>query len=478
MSKIYFLAAAAIGAFAFSGSSAQAQYRMPPAQSLSGSCENVETLQSGYVTAVCRDDRGQYRWSSIYYPYCRTDLSNRDGILSCVGATATGGAYVRSQSQTQVSPVGAILGAIAGVIGGGNDDRPLYSPGAQYPTWGQSGYGDPRNDPRYGNQGWGSGWQGQWVPISRRRAWFEQRIINGERQGTITRVERVSLQREFSNLVTLENRYGRNGLSNQERIYLDRRFDQLGVRVTRENRDRDTIWANINSRQANLDARIDAGLRDRSLTPREAASLRSDFNELARLEANYRQGGLTNNERADLDRRFDQLSARIRSNRADDQTGWANINSRQANLDARIDAGVRDRSLTLREAVSLRSDFNELAQLEANYRQGGLTNMERADLDRRFDQLSARIQSDRADDQMGWANINSRQANLDARIDAGLRDRSLTPREAASLRSDFNALAQLEANYRQGGLTNNERADLDRRFDQLSARIQSARRDR
>jgi len=59
-----------------------------------------------------------------------------------------------------------------------------------------------------------------------------------------------------------------------------------------------------------------------------------------------------------------------------------------------------------------------------------------------------------------------------------VRDRSLTASEAASLRSDFNALVQLEANYRQGGLTNNERADLDRRFDQLSARIQSARRNR
>ena len=395
MPKINFLAAAAAGAFAFSGVPAEAQYRMSPAQSLSGSCENIDTLQSGYVTAVCRDDRGQYRWSSIYYPYCRTDLSNRDGILSCVGATASGGAYVQSPSRTRVSPVGAILGAIAGAIQGGNDYGPLYSPGAQYPSWGQAGYGDPRYDPRFGNQGWGNGWRGRWVPISRRRAWIEQRITNGERQGTITRLERVSLQREFNNLVALETRYSRNGLSNQERIYLDRRFDQLGVRVTRENRDRDTNWANINSRQTSLDARIDAGLRDRSLTAREAANLRSDFNALARLEANYRQGGLTNNERADLDRRFDQLSARIQSDRADDQTGWTNINSRQANLDARIDAGVRDRSLTASEAASLRSDFNALVRLETNYRQGGLTNNERADLDRRFDQLSARIQSAR-----------------------------------------------------------------------------------
>jgi len=395
MPKIHFLVAAAAGAFATSGVPAQAQYRMPPAQSLSGTCERIESLQSGYVTAVCRDDRGQFRWSSIYYPYCRTDLSNRDGILSCAGATASGGAYVQSQSQTQISPVGAILGAIAGAVQGGNNYGSPYSAGAQYPTWGQAGYGDPRYDPRFGNQGWGNGWQGRWVPISRRGAWITQRLTNGERQGTIMRAERMSLQREFNNLVALETRYSRNGLSSQERIYLDRRFDQLGIRVTRENRDGDTSWANINSRQTSLEARVDAGLRDRSLTAREAARLRSEFNALARLEANYRQGGLTSNERADLDRRFDQLSARIQSNRADDQTGWTNINARQANLDARIDAGVRTRTLTPSEAASLRSDFNALVRLEANYRQGGLTNSERTDLDRRFDRLSARIQSSR-----------------------------------------------------------------------------------
>jgi len=315
MSKTQFLALAAAGAFVLVALPAQAQYRTPPAQSLSGSCENIESLQSGYVTAICRDDRGQSRWSTIYYPNCRTDLANRDGMLSCVGATASGGNYVQARSQTQVSPAAAIIGAIAGALFGDNDTRPLYSQNARYPTWGQPGYGDPRNDPRFGDQGWGNGSNGRWVPISQRRAWFQQRLANGERQGAITRAERASLERDMYNLERLEARYSRNGLSNQERIDLDRRFDLLGVSVTRNNRDSDTQWASINQRQANLDARIDAGVRDRSLTTSEASSLRADFYALTRLEADYRQGGLTNNERADLDRRFDLLSARIQSAR-------------------------------------------------------------------------------------------------------------------------------------------------------------------
>lgn len=71
----------------------------------------------------------------------------------------------------------------------------------------------------------------------------------------------------------------------------------------------------------------------------------------------------------------------------------------------------------------------------------------------------------------GWMSINERQARLDARIDAGLRRGEITRVEARRLRAEFNGIARLEARYRRGGLSNWERADLDRRFDRLSAQI-------
>lgn len=358
----YTLAAVAAGAFALSGAPALAQSgRMAPAQSLAGSCRAVNTLDSGYVTAECRDESGRYRWSSVYYPQCRTNLINRDGMLYCTGARTNGGAYVQDDRGAQVAT--AVIGAIAGaLLGDNNDDR-----------------------------------GGQWAPI--------------------------------------------------------------------------------NQRQARLDARIDAGLRDRSLTRREAAQLRADFRSLERREAAYRRDGLSYQERADLDRRFDALSLRIKDQRDDGQTGWAPINQRQAQLDARIDAGVRDRSLTSQEAARLRSEFQALARLEASYRRGGLSNSERADLDRRFDMLSRQIKTQRADGQTGWTPVNQRQAQLDARIKAGLRDRTLDPREAARLRAEFQSLNRLEVTYRRDGLSNAEQADLDRRFNALSARIRTDRRD-
>jgi hypothetical protein len=160
---------------------------------------------------------------------------------------------------------------------------------------------------------------------------------------------------------------------------------------------------------------------------------------------------------------------------------WQSINERQARLDQRIDVGVRNGALTRNEAVRLRSEFRDLARLEARYRSTyGLSQAERRDLDRRFDALSARIRYERNDGQGNggaWIPINQRQRNLDARIDAGIRDGSLSRREAIRLRSDFAGIARLEATYRRNGLSGRERADLDRRFDRLSAQIQAQRND-
>lgn len=81
---------------------------------------------------------------------------------------------------------------------------------------------------------------------------------------------------------------------------------------------------------------------------------------------------------------------------------WQPINARQANLDRRIDMGVRNGALTRAEAGRLRAEFRGIAQLEHRYRAGGLNTWERRDLDRRFDLLSARIRYDRHDRQHRW----------------------------------------------------------------------------
>ena len=165
------------------------------------------------------------------------------------------------------------------------------------------------------------------------------------------------------------------------------------------------------------------------------------------------------------------------------QAGWQNINQRQAQLDRRIDQGVRNGQLTRAEALRLRAEFRGIASLEVRYRRSvpGLTVAERRDLDRRFDALSRKIRAERQDGQGAgnWWNINQRQAILDRRIDQGVRSGQLTRMEAVRLRAEFRGIAALEARYRQSrpGLTVAERNDLDRRFDVLARKIRWERRD-
>ncbi len=168
-------------------------------------------------------------------------------------------------------------------------------------------------------------------------------------------------------------------------------------------------WQSINQRQANIDARIDAGVRSGDLTRQEAVRLRSEFNNLARLEANYRSSyGLSDSERRDLDMRFDRLSQQVRFERNDRQDrndNWQPINQRQRALDARIDRGIRSGALDRREATQLRTEFRQIADLEARYRRGGLNMQERRDLDRRFDRLDSRLEASLTD----WDRRNRRR---------------------------------------------------------------------
>ena len=71
-------------------------------------------------------------------------------------------------------------------------------------------------------------------------------------------------------------------------------------------------------------------------------------------------------------------------------------------------AGCRSTSarrgqLTRGEAYRLRREFQRIAYLENRYRANGLSSWERADLDRRFDALSAQIRFERRDgDRYGY----------------------------------------------------------------------------
>ena len=161
------------------------------------------------------------------------------------------------------------------------------------------------------------------------------------------------------------------------------------------------VWMPMIERQAVLDDRLAAGLAAGEISSAQAGMLRDDMASLVALEGRYRYGGLSSREKLDLDRRYSLIDDRIRlaadASGSDPADSYVAMEDRKLDLDARIDQGLRSGQLTTAEAEALRDAFDEIAGIEASYRVDGLSPEERADLNRRFDELSAEIQVARRD---------------------------------------------------------------------------------
>jgi len=216
----------------------------------------------------------------------------------------------------------------------------------------------------------------------------------------------------------------------------------------------------LGERSEALEARIDAGVRDGSISRAEASRLRSEYNALVRLESRYAADGrLTTNERADLRDRYRALSQRVGDARDDggydDDYGWRPLSDQRVTFYARIDASLRDRRISRTEASRLRNDFDTLGRLETSYRRDGLSDRERQDLTTRLADLDRRI-GDGGGYGGGGYGSDPHAVQVEARIAAGERSGAISRTEAARFREELR--------------------DLSRRWADLEARVEQARR--
>lgn len=482
--RLFACTIAGLTAGAFSAYATPSAAQSTPYGSYSSTCQ-VENAGGGYISGYCRTNDGGRRWSSIRYADCYGDISNRNGVLSCQGATASEGPYYPAEGGSQSGGqsggqdiIGAIAGAIIGSVLGvqpGNSGG-LYDDGYRYPDYGQQGYGDPRYDPRYGQDGWGYGRDRQWVSIGERSDWFERRIETGRRQGRLNDYDIRSLRSEFRTLVDLERRYQSGGLSSRERIDLDQRFDQLAARIRVERQDSDwggADWRPISERRWEFDQAIETGLRNRRLTRYEADGLRRDFDALIRQETEFGRNGLDRYERQSLESRYAEIIQRTGSDAA---SGWTPISARAGELERAIDDARRSGRITRYEADRLRTDLNDLLRLETSYQRDGLSDRERQDLDRQYDDLANRAGAQTGG---GWPPqtggsdwpVSSQRVEVTARLERAERDRRISRADATRIRGELDDLLRLEEGYASDGLSEPERSYLRYRMDALSALV-------
>ena len=153
----------------------------------------------------------------------------------------------------------------------------------------------------------------------------------------------------------------------------------------------------------------------------------------------------------------------------------------QTQFQTRLDAGVRDRTLTYDQSTRLRADYADLVALETRYyADRSFSTTERADLSERYRQLSQRLEGGWGDDGYddgydngynGYATIAEGRTAFDARVDAALRSRNISRTESTRLKADYATLIRLETSYQRGGIDSREQADLQSQLRALNERV-------
>ncbi|MDQ3124292.1 MAG: hypothetical protein M3Q74_01620, partial [Pseudomonadota bacterium] len=213
----------------------------------------------------------------------------------------------------------------------------------------------------------------------------------------------------------------------------------------------DSEWSRgrrpLYNQRVQFEGRLDAGVRDGSINYRQSERLRAGFAELVDLETRYASDGrFTTAERAELTDRYRRLNERLESAEDDDDNdggygggygGWQQLAGQTAAFDARVAASLRNRTISRTESTRLRTDFQALVQLEAQYQRDGLSDRERQDLEARYADLNRRVGDNYMPGNGGGGYGDPHAMQIEARIEAGLRNGSISRTDAARYRAEL-----------------------------------------
>lgn len=182
-------------------------------------------------------------------------------------------------------------------------------------------------------------------------------------------------------------------------------FSMLAVPVFAQN-----AGADLSQRDINQQQRIEQGLKSGQLTTREASRLEREQSQINRAEANaMKDGNVSAAEKARIDRMQDRASQDIYRQKHDAQTGNPNSASsqrmqadvqRNINQEKRINAGLKDGSLTNHEAARMERGQAHVTRQEARAgRDGHVGAREQHRIQRDENRQSGRIHRQRHDGQ-------------------------------------------------------------------------------
>lgn len=248
-------------------------------------------------------------------------------------------------------------------------------------------------------------------------------------------------------------------------------------------------------RRQRLDARIDAAVRDGTISSSEADTMHREYNEIVRLEAQYAANGqITQQQRGDLRTRYRAMTQRINSQHSNGvnggqndyqnayQTGgqWQSIAQQNNLFEQRLGEALRNRRISQAEANRLRNDWRTLAQIEGQYQRSGIDAREQADLWMRYNAIDARMGGVLAGGMQagGFGNDGNTQRwrQMETRLVAAQRAGRVNATQVAQMRATMDDLERLDAAYGRTGYSAEQRTYLSRRYTELDAALGYNRR--
>lgn len=313
-----------------------------------------------------------------------------------------------------------------------------------------------------------------------RRAQLDEMVTEGLSSGRFTLAEAESIR----SLITLNQdsekalRGSGPGFTAQQAVALVMGLERQHARLERQLRERQIPTSDLVAKQGQVERKIAHFFSLGYLTPAEAESLRSQYNSVVASLRHMRgaSGGLSYGERLAFLYGLERLSATVERSARTVPLPLPNVAVAHKELETKIGTALASGRLPVQEAMDLKGLVDELSNTTARARVsgGGFSYPEALVAVVDVQRLGRRLQLRVAAVKQPLPDIDSRQTDLEKRIQSAKASGKINADQSNWLRGELDRIAEGEVAYRMSEESLNfmEAINLVQELDRVNRRLE------
>lgn len=287
-----------------------------------------------------------------------------------------------------------------------------------------------------------------------RRAQIDELVNEGLSSGRFTLAEAESIRSLMTNNQDMEKalRSTNPGFSAQQAVELVMGLERQHERLERQLRERQIPSSDLVAQQGLVERKIARFFSLGYLTPAETETLRHQYNAIVSSLRHMRgaHGGLSYGERLAFMYGFERLAATVERSARTVPLPLPNVAVRQKEVEHKIGSALASGRLPVQEALDLKSLLDQLSNTTLRSRSsgGGLSYPEALIAVVDVERLGRRVDLRIAALKQPLPDIDTRQTQLERRIQEASASGKLNAAQAAGLRSELDRIAEGEVAFR------------------------------